>query len=85
MERYKLRVTRTFEKDFRALDIQTKKRIDSAIKMLETDPCGSKPLRGNLAGKWSLRVGDYRIIYETNEDEKIIILYDTEHRKKVYK
>ena len=53
--------------------------------MLETDPCVGKPLRGNLAGKWSLRVGDYRIIYEINEDEKIIILYDTEHRKNVYK
>ena len=85
LARYKLRVTRTFEKSFRALDVQTKRRIDSTIRMLETDHCIGKPLRADLAGKWSLRIGDYRIIYMVNEDAKTIILFDAEHRKKVYK
>jgi mRNA-degrading endonuclease RelE of RelBE toxin-antitoxin system len=50
--------------------------------MLEIDPYVGKPLRENLAGKWSLRVSDYRIIYEINENEKIIMLYDTENGRK---
>ena len=53
--------------------------------MLETNAYAGKPLRGDLAGKWSLRTGDYRIIYTVYENEKIVILYDVEHRKKVYK
>ncbi len=67
------------------LEVQTKRRLDSTIRLLETDPFIGKPLRAGIAGKWSLRIGDYRIIYVTNEDDKTIILYDVEHRKKVYK
>ena len=68
-----------------ANDVQTKKRIDSTIRLLETDPYVGKPLRGALTDKWSLRNGDYRIIYMITEDEKIVLLYDVRHRKKVYK
>jgi len=53
--------------------------------LLEANPYVGKPLRGNLLGKWSIRSGDYRVIYAINEVEKIAILYDTMHRKKVYK
>jgi len=42
-------------------------------------------LRGDLLGKWTLRIGDYRIIYTINEHEKTVILYDAKHRKTVYK
>jgi mRNA interferase RelE/StbE len=53
--------------------------------LLEVDAYVGKPLRGNLVGKWSIRSGGYRVIYTLNEVEKIVILYDTMHRKKVYK
>jgi len=85
LTKYRLQVTRTFEKSFRKLDIQTKKKADLAIRNLETDLYAGKPLRGDLAGKWSLRTGDYRIIYTIIENEQKIILCDVEHRKKVYK
>jgi len=52
--------------------------------MLEADPYMGKPLRGNLSGKWSIRSGDYRGIYTISENEKIVLLYDTSHRKKAY-
>jgi mRNA interferase RelE/StbE len=82
---FKLQVTRTFEKGLRKLDVQTKRRLDSIIRILQTDPYVGKPLRGDLASKWSLRSGDYRVIYAINMDQKIILLYDVRHRKKVYK
>jgi len=44
-----------------------------------------KPLRGELSGKWSLRVGNYRVIYTINEKEKAVILYSVGHRKKIYR
>jgi mRNA-degrading endonuclease RelE of RelBE toxin-antitoxin system len=53
--------------------------------LLETDPYVGKPLRGDLADKWSLRNGDYRVIYAISEDKKTVLLYDVSHRKKVYK
>jgi mRNA interferase RelE/StbE len=55
------------------------------MKRLGKDPFLGKPLRGNLSGKWSIRIGDYRIIYAINESEKTIMLHDVGHRKTAYK
>ena len=61
-----------------------KRRIDAAIKKLETNPYVGKTLRGELMGKRSLRVGDYRVIYMIDEPQKTVILFTVEHRKAVY-
>ncbi|MBC7091090.1 MAG: type II toxin-antitoxin system RelE/ParE family toxin [Nitrososphaeria archaeon] len=84
MEKYSLKVTKSFEKSFRKLDIQLKRRVDAAIRNLAINPYAGKPLRGELSGKMSLRVGDYRIIYTIDESKKAIILYNVGHRKSVY-
>jgi len=44
-----------------------------------------KRLKGELLGKWSLRIGAYRIIYIINEEDKTIILLTVRPREKVYK
>lgn len=77
-------MTRTFERDFRKLDTQLRRRLDSAIRNLEVNPHLGKPLRGELSGKWSLRVGNYRIVYTIVENERTVILYDVKHRKVAY-
>ncbi|MDO8648273.1 MAG: type II toxin-antitoxin system RelE/ParE family toxin [Candidatus Peregrinibacteria bacterium] len=41
-----------------------------------------KPLRRSLRGYWSLRVGNYRVIYRIRESEVLIFLI--EHRSVVY-
>ncbi|MCL2690677.1 MAG: hypothetical protein FWE56_00260 [Candidatus Bathyarchaeota archaeon] len=41
-----------------------------AIRQLEVDPYVGKTLRGNLAGKWAIRSGNYRVLYMINEVEK---------------
>jgi len=62
-----------------------KRRLDSVLRRLKTDPYLGKPLRGELSGKWSLRMGDYRVIYTINEDERTVMLYHIKHRKTAYK
>jgi len=66
-------------------DIQIKRRLDSVLRRLKTDPYLGKALRGELSGKWSLRIGDYRVIYTINEDERTVMLYHVKHRKTAYK
>lgn len=44
-----------------------------------------KPLVGELAGLWSARRGDYRIIYEIFEDEKTVLIHRVQHRRDVYR
>ncbi|MBA7495490.1 hypothetical protein ES702_06077 [subsurface metagenome] len=59
--------------------------MDSAIRNLKINPHLGKPLRGELSSKWSLRVGDYRIIYIIDEQEKTVTLYNAKHRRVAYR
>lgn len=44
-----------------------------------------KPLRDELAGRWSARRGEFRIVY-TIEDERVVVtVVDVQHRRDVYR
>ena len=43
-----------------------------------------EPLRGNLAGLWRYRVGDYRIICEIQEEQLVVLALAVGHRRDVY-
>ncbi|MCD6126696.1 MAG: type II toxin-antitoxin system RelE/ParE family toxin [Thaumarchaeota archaeon] len=85
MEKYKIQVTRRFEKDFKKLDREIRKRADSIIRRLEIEPFIGKPLRGELEGKRSLRIGDYRLIYIIDEKNRTITLLTIRPRKTAYR
>lgn len=44
-----------------------------------------KRLLGELEGLHSARRGDYRIIYEIFEEEKIVLIHRVQHRGDVYR
>jgi len=81
---YRLRSTATFEKGFRQLETSLKGRIDTEVKRLQGNPYMGKPLHGDLKGKRSLRIGNYRVIYQIDEVRKAVFLIAVGHRKKIY-
>jgi len=44
-----------------------------------------KELRGELEGLHSTRRGDFRIIYEIIEDERVVLIHRAAHRADVYR
>ena len=44
-----------------------------------------KPLVGDLAGLYSARRGDYRIVYAVNDDARIVIVHRVPHRSDAYR
>jgi mRNA interferase RelE/StbE len=44
-----------------------------------------KPLVGELEGLHSTRRGDYRVIYETLEDDQTVLIHRVQHRRDVYR
>ena len=58
-------------------------KVVSKIRSLGDDPNAGKPLVGPLKGKWSLRVGDYRIIYQV--EKSTVIVLTVNHRSQVYR
>ena len=81
---YKILITKRALKDLGKIDTKIKTRIGDKIKLLENDPIGSsKKLSTPIIGSFRFRVGDYRVIFDI-EDDKVIILR-IGHRKDIYK
>ena len=59
-------------------------RLCVAIDGLAKFPYQGKKLKGQLSNDFSLRVGDYRIIYSVHQQELIISIIDLGHRGSIY-
>ncbi len=85
---YKVETTKSFEKDFKRLDVYTQKLLKAWIEknlVGSTNPkeMGSG-LKGNKKGRWRYRIGDYRLICIIDKGNLVIIALNVAHRKKVY-
>ena len=85
---YKIVFTKTAEKEYRYLYSHNNAifyRIRAALHSVAEDPHQGKPLKLTLKGKWSYRVGVYRIIYSI--DGKVLTVYvlDIGHRRNIYR
>ncbi|MDA8091158.1 MAG: type II toxin-antitoxin system RelE/ParE family toxin [Nitrospiraceae bacterium] len=60
------------------------RRILAKIETLMAKPQEGKPLVGNHKGEYSLRVGNYRIVYEIEYTKRIVYVLTVKHRKHVY-
>ncbi len=56
-----------------------------AIDSLAQNPYKGKPLSHELAGPYSYRTSDYRIIYKIEEGQLIIIVITVGHGREIYK
>ncbi len=44
-----------------------------------------KPLRGELEGLYSARRGEFRIIYEIDEEDRVVLVHRAQHRGQAYR
>jgi len=61
------------------------KRIDKALEDLKQNPHRGKPLVAKLKGRYSLRIGVYRVIYEVEKKKFVVYILDIGHRKDIYR
>ena len=76
------------KKSYKRLQVSNKElfvRIDNALESLKFNPFLGKPLKDKLKGKYSLRVGVYRVIYSIEKREITIYVLDIGHRREVYR
>ena len=70
-------------KELEKIEDQIKSRIKERLKELRDNPERSRK-RLKPSDFWSLRIGDYRAIYEIDRNKKQVIILFIGHRKKVY-
>ena len=70
------------DKTLRSYEEQLQNRVKQKIRTLRDLPNSGKPLEGTKF--FSLRVGDYRVIYEIKRDRFHVIILFIGHRSVVY-
>ena len=83
--RYRLEISSRAAKELRKLPGSIRARIEAAIEGLADDPRPSrcKKLRGDAG--WRIRVGDYRILYDIQDDVLIVTVLRAGHRRDIYR
>lgn len=81
--------TSTFQKSISNIDKKLQGRVLKAVSDLSNAPITLigdtiKPLIGELKGLWRYRIGDYRLIYEPNEESKKVVLLEFSPRGSIY-
>jgi mRNA interferase RelE/StbE len=83
----KLVVKRQARDQLADLPIPLQRAVENAIDQLRLDPESiGYPLMGRLRGLWSLKVGNYRVIYSVEgSSSKVVVIRAIRHRAAAYR
>jgi mRNA interferase RelE/StbE len=90
---YRLFETRSHQRDLERLGPETARRIRDALKSRVYPVLRATPRNVPSAARlrdwdpptWRLRIGDWRIFYEIDDDRAIVFLTAADHRKDAYR
>ena len=82
---YSIRIKDGAVREIRRVAKPERARIVAAIDRLADNPFLGSVLKGDLRGLRRLRVGDHRVLYEVRNDELIVLVIRTAHRRDAYR
>ena len=82
---YCVKVKASAAKALKKIVLKDRERLIVAIDALSTNPAAGGVLKGEFSGLRRLRVGDYRIVYEVNGEDLIVLVIRIGHRKGIYR
>ena len=72
-------------KELKRVPKPDRKRIVEAVDLLAENPFLGNALKGDLRGLRRLRVGNYRVLYELQDDVLVVLVVRIAHRRDVYR
>lgn len=84
---YRVLVESRAERELKALPPEILKRIDRKLQALADTPRprGTQKLKGREGEGYRVRVGDYRILYQIDDAQKLVRVYRIKHRREAYR
>jgi mRNA interferase RelE/StbE len=82
---YSVRIKASAVKALKKIAPKDRERVIAAIDALATNPAAGGALKGEFAGLRRLRVGDYRVVYEVNDGELVVLVIRIGRRQGVYR
>ena len=75
------------QKDLDHLDRPVFERVWKAVQVLKLDPrpSAARRLRNPAIGEYRLRVGDWRVIYDVDEETRAVVILRVMHRREAYR
>jgi len=83
---YRISLSPAAARQLRKFDPQVRRRIQGVLELLAIDP--RPPAAARLvggAGEWRVRTGDYRIVYEIEDQELLVLVLRVGHRREIYR
>ncbi len=84
---YQIEIKSSAEKYLSKIPYKYHEKVKEKIDGLARNPFppGCKKLKAPEKDQYSIRAGQYRVIYEVHEDELLILVVKIGHRKDVYR
>ncbi len=82
---YTVLILRRAQKELAQLPGETYERVRDAIRMLSQNPRPQDCLKLTGREGWRIRVSDYRVIYEIDDQQHIVTILHVGHRRDVYR
>ena len=85
MSSYRIVTTRRFLRRLKKLDRGVRDRVLDAVQMISERPYVGSTLVFDERRLYKFRVGDYRLIYEVDEEGRRVLFLVVDHRRRVYR
>ena len=82
---FSIRIKKSALGELRGVTGPDRARIVAAIDRLAETPHLGTALKGDLRGLRRIRVGDYRVVYEVQDDELVVLVVRVAHRRDAYR
>lgn len=81
---YEILILRRAQKELARIPREEYERVRDAIRALSLDPRPPGCLKLTGREGWRIRVGNYRVIYEIDDDQRVVTILHIGHRRDVY-
>ncbi len=83
---YEIIITKSIQKQLDNMPNNIQERVYDKISQLveEPRPDGVVKLKG-YDNEYRIRIGDYRLVYEIQDEQLIVLIIQCKHRRDVYK
>ncbi|KQO61303.1 type II toxin-antitoxin system RelE family toxin [Curtobacterium sp. Leaf261] len=83
---YEVEIAPVALRQIRKLDAVARRRVQAAVELLADEPRPpAATMLVNSGGAWRVRVGDYRVVYEVEDDRLLVLVLAAGHRRAVYR
>lgn len=79
--RYAIRIKESAARELQRIPRPERERLIAAIDRLAENPFAGSALKGELRGLRRIRVGGYRLIYEVQESDLVLLVLRAAHRR----